>query len=166
MEEALRLASPTQGLYRKVTRDAEIDGTTVPAGDRLLVMFAAANRDPAKFPDPDRFVPDRPNVRDHVAFGYGVHFCIGAPLARLESVVALEQLARRWDDFRLTDDNTFEFEPSFLLRGLKDLYVEFTPAAQACGPRRQARRPSLRSGNRRERRTYPLEPEATLLRGG
>ena len=131
VEEALRLASPTQGLYRKVTRDAEIDGTTVPAGDRLLVMFAAANRDPAKFPDPDRFVPDRPNVRDHVAFGYGVHFCIGAPLARLESVVALEQLARRWDDFRLSDDNTFEFEPSFLLRGLKELYVEFTPAAQA-----------------------------------
>ena len=80
VEEALRLASPTQGLYRKVTRDVDIDGATVPAGDRVLVMFAAANRDPAMFPDPERFDPDRPNVRNHVAFGGGVHFCIGAPL--------------------------------------------------------------------------------------
>jgi cytochrome P450 len=126
VEEALRLASPTQGLYRKVTRDVEIEGTSVPAGDRVLVMFAAANRDPATFPDPQRFDPDRPNVRNHVAFGGGVHFCIGAPLSRLESVVALERLAHHWEDFRLADSNTFEYEPSFLLRGLKDLVVEFT----------------------------------------
>ncbi len=85
VEEALRLASPTQGLYRKVTRYVEIEGTSIPAGDRLLVMFAAANRDPPTFPDPDTFRPDRANVRDHLAFGYGVHFCIGAPLARLEN---------------------------------------------------------------------------------
>ena len=57
VEEALRLASPTQGLYRKVTRDVELEGTPIPAGDRVLVMFAAANRDPAVFPDPDRFDP-------------------------------------------------------------------------------------------------------------
>ena len=130
MEEALRLASPTQGLYRKVARDVELEGTPIPAGDRLLVMFAAANRDPATFPDPDKFRPDRPNVRDHIAFGYGVHFCIGAPLARLETVVALEKLVQRFDDFELTADNTFEFEASFILRGLKDLYVEFTPATR------------------------------------
>jgi cytochrome P450 len=128
VEEALRLASPTQGLYRKVTRDVEIEGVRVPAGDRVLVMFAAANRDPGEFPDPTRFDPDRPNVRNHLAFGAGVHFCIGAPLARLESVVALEKLVRYWDDFRLADSNTFEYEPSFLLRGLKDLIVEFTRA--------------------------------------
>ena len=130
VEEALRLASPTQGLYRKVSRDVELEGTPIAAGDRLLVMFAAANRDPATFPDPDEFRPDRSNVRDHLAFGYGVHFCIGAPLARLETVVALEKLVERFDDFELTADNTFEFEPSFILRGLKDLYVEFTPATR------------------------------------
>jgi cytochrome P450 len=129
VEEALRLASPTQGLFRVVTRDVELEGTPIPRGDRVLVMFAAANRDPAQFPDPDRFDPDRPNVRNHVAFGAGVHFCIGAPLSRLESVVALEKLTRVWEDFRLTEENTFEFEPSFLLRGLKDLFVEFTRAA-------------------------------------
>ena len=128
VEEALRLASPTQGMYRKVTEDVEIEGTKIPAGDRLLLMFAAANRDPATFPDPDRFDPDRPNVRNHLAFGAGVHFCIGAPLSRLESVVALEKLAQRWEDFRLSEDNTFEYEPSFLLRGLKELVVEFTRA--------------------------------------
>jgi cytochrome P450 len=129
VEEALRLASPTQGLYRKVMRDVDIEGTVVPAGQRVLEMYAAANRDPAAFPEPDRFDPDRANVRNHLAFGGGVHFCIGAPLARLESVIALEKLAQQWEDFRLADGNTFEYEPSFLLRGLKDLTVEFTRAA-------------------------------------
>jgi len=64
-----------------------------------------------------------------------VHFCIGAPLARLESVIGIQKLAERWEDFRLTDDNTFEYEPSFLLRGLKDLFVSFT-VEQSVGDRR------------------------------
>ena len=80
------------------------------------------------FPDPDRFDPGRPNVRDHLAFGLGVHFCIGAPLSRLETAITLEGLTARWHDFALDAANTFEYEPSFMLRGLKDLFVEFTPA--------------------------------------
>jgi cytochrome P450 len=128
VEEALRLATPTQGMFRLVTEDTEIDGVPVPAGARLILMYSAANRDPAVFPDPDSFDPGRPNVRDHLAFGVGTHFCIGAPLSRLEAVVAIERLAERWDDFTLAADNRFEYEPSFVLRGLKELFVEFSPA--------------------------------------
>ena len=91
VEEALRLASPTQGLYRKVTRDVDIEGTTVPAGDRVLVMFTAANRDPAVFPDPPRFDPDRPNVRSHVRVRRRcplLHRCTAVPAGERRGVGA------------------------------------------------------------------------------
>jgi cytochrome P450 len=130
VEESLRLASPSQAIYRVTTTDTELDGVPVPGGARLVLVYGAANRDPTVFPDPDRFDPDRPNVRDHLAFGMGIHFCIGAPLSRLETAITLERLAARWRDFSLSDRNTFEYEPSFMLRGLKDLYVEFTPEAR------------------------------------
>ena len=79
-------------------------------------------------PIPTGSTPVDPNVRDHLAFGLGVHFCIGAPLSRLETAITLERLTARWHDFTLAASNTFEYEPSFMLRGLKDLFVEFTPA--------------------------------------
>ena len=129
VEESLRLASPSQALYRVATTDTELDGVSIPAGARLVLVYGAANRDPSVFPEPDRFDPTRPNVRDHLAFGMGVHFCIGAPLSRLETAVTLERLIARWHDFSLTPANTFEYEASFMLRGLKDLFVEFTPEA-------------------------------------
>ncbi len=125
VEEALRLAAPTQGMFRVVTRDVDIEGIHLAAGDRVVLSFAAANRDPKVFTDPHAFNPDRPNVRDHLAFGLGTHFCIGAPLSRLESVIALERLAARCADFRLSPDNTYEFLPSYMLRGLRRLLVEF-----------------------------------------
>ena len=128
VEETLRLASPTQAIYRVAATDTELDGVAIPAGARLALVYGAANRDPSVFPDPDRFDPGRPNVRDHLAFGLGVHFCIGAPLSRLETAITLEGLTARWHDFALDAANTFEYEPSFMLRGLKDLFVEFTPA--------------------------------------
>jgi cytochrome P450 len=128
VEEALRLATPTQGMFRRVTEDVDVEGVALPKGARVILMYAAANRDPAVFPDPDAFDPGRPNVREHLAFGVGTHFCIGAPLSRLEATVALERLAERWDDFHLPAENRFEYEPSFVLRGLKELLVEFTPA--------------------------------------
>jgi cytochrome P450 len=129
VEEALRLACPTQMMYRMATRDVDVEGVTVPAGSRVMLCYNAASRDPAVFPDPDRFDPDRPNVRDHLAFGGGVHFCIGAPLARLEAVIGLERLAARSSEIVLAPGNTFEYEPSYILRGLSRLLVEVPGAA-------------------------------------
>ncbi len=128
VEETLRLSTPTQGMFRVVQHDVEVAGTQLHAGDRAVVMFAAANRDPAVFPDPDRFDPDRDNVANHLAFGKGIHFCLGAALSRLEGKVAAEELARRIDTIRLADTNTFTYHPSFLLRGLMSLDVHVTAA--------------------------------------
>jgi cytochrome P450 len=120
-EEVLRLSSPTQGMFRLVTRDTEIDGVPVAAGSMLVVLYAAANRDPAVFPEPDALDPNRPNVNEHLAFGRGVHFCVGAPLARLEATVFFEVLAREVGSIELDPGNTFAYEPSFVLRGLRRL---------------------------------------------
>jgi cytochrome P450 len=127
-EEALRLASPTQSMFRLLTRDVDVEGVHLSAGSKVVLSFSAANRDPAVFEDPHRFNPDRTNVRNHLAFGLGTHFCIGAPLSRLETVVSLERLAARCAAIRLAPGNDFEFEPSFMLRGLHQLLVEFDPA--------------------------------------
>jgi cytochrome P450 len=128
-EEVLRLTTPTQGMFRVVTRDTEIDGVPVPKGSRVIVVFAGANRDPKVWgDDPDRFDPDRPNLKEHLAFGKGVHFCLGAPLSRVEMQVALETLGRRVRSIELDDANDFRYHPSFMLRGLVRLDVRVTPA--------------------------------------
>jgi cytochrome P450 len=123
VEEGLRMATPTQGMFRVVRRDTELDGVAIPKGSTVVVMFASANRDEAFFSDPDRFDPNRANLRDHVAFGKGTHYCLGANLARLEGQVAFEVLRERVARIELVDTNTFEYEPSFILRGLKKLDV-------------------------------------------
>jgi cytochrome P450 len=128
-EEVLRLSTPTQGMFRIVTRDTEIDGVPVPAGSRLILVYAAANRDPNVFTDPDLFNPSRPELNQHLAFGKGIHFCIGAPLSRLELQVALAALARRIRRFELTSDNDLAYFPSFMLRGLTSLSIEFEAAS-------------------------------------
>jgi cytochrome P450 len=128
VEEVLRLATPAQGLYRLVTRDVEIDGVNVPAGARVVVVYAEANRDPAQFTGPDAFDPERTNAGSHLSFGRGIHFCLGAALARLEARVALEVLTRRIEQWTFADGNTYEYEPSFILRGLKSLHLAFRPA--------------------------------------
>jgi cytochrome P450 len=130
-EEVLRLSTPTQGMFRVATRDTEIEGCPVPKGARVMLVYSAANRDPSVWGDePDGFDPDRTNLKEHLAFGKGIHFCLGAPLSRVEMQVAFEQLAQRLDTISLDDTNTFEYHPSFVLRGLKRLDLSFTPAGR------------------------------------
>ena len=95
VEESLRLDAPVQWLYRRATRDTRLGEATIPEGSSVIVYFGAANRDPAAFPDPDRFDLDRPPAR-HAAFGHGIHFCLGAPLGRLEAELALDRLLARF----------------------------------------------------------------------
>ena len=128
IEEGLRLASPNQGLFRQVRQDTELEGVAIPEGSTVWVMFGAANRDERFFPEPDRFDPDRPNLREHVAFGHGAHFCIGAPLARLDARVALEEIARRVESIALAPGAELIYEPSFILRGLEKLELEVVSA--------------------------------------
>ncbi len=129
VEETLRLSTPTQGMFRLATRDTELGGVPIPAGARLVVTFSAANRDATVFEQPDVFDPGRDRVRDHLAFGKGIHYCLGAGLSRLEARIALEELTKRIGSFRLAGSNTFEYHPSFLLRGLTRLEIELSPAS-------------------------------------
>ena len=84
VEETLRYDAPVVGLLRQTTEDVELSGTTIPAGTMVLPLFASANHDDTRFPDPERFDITR-NAGGHLAFGYGIHFCLGAPLARIEA---------------------------------------------------------------------------------
>ena len=122
-EETLRLSTPTQGMFRVCTGEADVAGKEFTPGDRAVVMYTAANRDPSVFPDPDSFNPDRDNLTQHLAFGKGVHFCLGAALSRLEGKVAAEELAARLSSVTLPDSNDFAYHPSFMLRGLMKLDV-------------------------------------------
>ena len=128
VEEALRLSTPTQGMFRVVTRDHELAGVQIPKGARMVIVFASANRDAALYEDSDGFDPDREHLRDHLAFGKGIHFCLGANLSRLEGRVALEELSRRIATISLPASNEYRYFPSFMLRGLERLDVDVVAA--------------------------------------
>lgn len=123
VEESLRRDAPHRGLFRITTRDVDLGGTALPKGALLLLLFGSANRDPAVFPDPDAVDLDRPNVREHVAFGRGLHFCPGAPLARTEIRVAVQTLFARLPDLRLADGYEPTYIASYFFRGLESLEV-------------------------------------------
>ena len=106
----------------------ELAGVHIPKGSRVVVVFMSANRDEAVFAEPDEFNPDRPNLIDHLAFGKGTHYCLGANLSRLEGRVALEEIAKRVASFFLRDTNDYSYHPSFMLRGLVKLDVDVVPA--------------------------------------
>ena len=128
VEETLRLSTPTQGMFRIATRDVELGGVHIPKGSRVVVVFSSANRDETVFVDPDEFDPKRSNVTDHLAFGKGTHFCVGANLSRLEGRVALEEISKRVESFTLPDTNQYAYHPSFMLRGLTSLDIDVVPA--------------------------------------
>jgi len=123
VEEALRYDSPVQVLFRQAKVDIEVAGTQIAKGSILLPIFASANRDDAQFPDASRFDITR-NPQGHVAFGFGIHFCLGASLARLEARVAFEELLRSVTRLERTEAET-EYIDSFLLRGPKALSLRY-----------------------------------------
>lgn len=127
IEESLRFDSPLQLIYRTTMSPYAVGGKTIPAGEMVFLILPAANRDPARFADSDRFVADRADNK-HLAFGYGSHFCAGAGLARLEMVVAVERLLARFDGFEL-DGPVPKRESSLLLRGLESLPVKLRRSA-------------------------------------
>jgi cytochrome P450 len=96
VEETLRVRGSSKGLFRITTREARIGGAVIPVGALVQLLYGSANHDPGRFPDPEAFTLDRPGLDQHVAFGRGTHFCLGAPLARLETRVALQTLSRRF----------------------------------------------------------------------
>jgi cytochrome P450 len=123
VEESLRYVSPIQMLPRVALQDTEIAETPIARGEHLLVLFASANRDSRKYPNGDEFVLRR-NPKEHVAFGFGIHYCLGASLARLEGVVAFQELFARAQNLRRAPGEV-SFLASGILRGPKTLPVAF-----------------------------------------
>ena len=135
IEEALRIESPVKGDFRLNRVPVTIGGVDLPAGTTVMVLQAAANRDPRRFTDPATFDPARKNARQHLSFGRGIHSCPGAPLARTETRVALERLLDRTSEIRINErihgpanDRRYQYVPTYILRGLTELHLEFTPA--------------------------------------
>jgi len=128
VEEALRLVSPTQALYRVTTQPVELRGSVIPAGRRVHLLWGSANRDESVFTEPDRFDIFRANARQHVAFGTGPHFCVGSPLARLEAKVTLQTVIPRLRNLRRSSTAAApRWKRHFHLRGLETLPLEFDP---------------------------------------
>jgi cytochrome P450 len=127
VEEALRIESPVQGQPRITTRDTEVGGAPIPAGTIVVVRFGAANHDPAEFAAPDRFDIRRANAANHLAFGAGPHYCIGAPLARQEIQLAFTILLQRLDDIELARPLPEPVHhPSLFYLPMRELPIRFT----------------------------------------
>jgi cytochrome P450 family 142 subfamily A polypeptide 1 len=127
VEEMLRWVSPIQNMNRTATRDAVVAGAEIRAGDKVLLLYPSANRDERAFARADEFRVDRePN--DHVAFGHGVHFCLGASLARLELRVMFETLLARLPDLELATTDPLPLRPSNFIVGIEEMPVVFTPS--------------------------------------
>ena len=123
VEETLRY-DPSVAVWRRVTtRPVALAGVDLPEGARLYLWLAAAGRDRAAFPEPDRFDLHRPDAERHLAFGKGQHFCLGANFGRLEAQIAVAELARRYPRLRLAPDQEFTFHPNISFRGPQTLTV-------------------------------------------
>jgi cytochrome P450 len=135
IEEALRIESPVKADFRLAKRATTVAGVDIAAGTPVMLLNGAANRDPRLFDSPAEFRVDRPNAKVHIAFGRGAHACPGGPLARVEGRVSIERILDRMRDIRLSEEHHgppaarhFDYEPTWVLRGLSNLHIEFTPA--------------------------------------
>jgi cytochrome P450 len=135
VEECLRFDSPVKGDFRLARVTSSLGGVDVPAGSTIMVVNGAANRDPRKFDNAADFEVERPNARQHLAFGHGVHTCPGAPLARAEGRITVERFLDRMRDIRIDEEQhgppgarRYDYVPTYILRGLVRLHLEFTPA--------------------------------------
>jgi len=127
VEEFLRYDSPVQLTDRVATVDCEIAGRRIPRGRVVVLLIGAANRDPARFPDPDRFDITRKD-NQHLSFGYGAHFCLGAALARVEAQIAIATLLRRFPDFD-GERAPKQWKRSMVLRGPTTLRLQWSPTS-------------------------------------
>ena len=127
VEESLRVESPVSAMPRWVGADTEIDGVQLPAGSRLFVSFLAANHDERRWACPHAVDLERKAIRNHLAFGAGPHYCLGAPLARLEMRVALERVLARMADIRFDPDVLLRRQAKMIVRGVENLPIVFTP---------------------------------------
>jgi cytochrome P450 len=123
VEEVLRYDSSVPIWRRLTTRPTTLAGVDLPAGAKVLLWLAAAGRDHDVFPEPDTFDLHRPNARHHIAFGKGIHFCLGANLSRLELRVVLEELVGRYPALRLAGGQTVEYHPNMSFRGPERLLL-------------------------------------------
>jgi cytochrome P450 len=126
VEEVLRYTSPSANMFRRTTRDVELHGVLIPKNSMCFARFAAANQDDDQFPDPFKFDIMRPNLKEHVAFGKGVHHCLGAALSRREMNGGFKVIFNRMENFRLTPGAADpEFSANALLHGLTGLELSF-----------------------------------------
>jgi cytochrome P450 len=133
IEETVRLESPIQGDFRLARFTTKIGDVKIPAGTNVMVHNGAANRDPRQFEAPSEFRLDRSDGRMHLGFGFGIHTCVGAPLARAEARVSLMRLLARLSDIKISerehgpaDARRYEYSPTYMLRGLERLSLEFS----------------------------------------
>lgn len=134
VEETLRIESPVKCHFRMARTSTSIGETEIPAGSTVMLLPGASNRDARKFDRPDEFRIDRPNVREHVAFGRGNHSCPGAPLARAEGRISLNRILDRMADISISEAEhgpsnarRYTYDPTWQMRGLSELHLEFTP---------------------------------------
>ncbi|MCJ8156086.1 cytochrome P450 [Sphingomonas sp. LaA6.9] len=135
VEEMLRLEGSTKATFRLARHTVRVGDTEIPAGKKVVLLLGAANRDGSRWADPAAFQIGRPKAMEHVAFGRGAHTCIGAPLARVEVRIMLEQLLEQTSAIEIDDDQhgpagdrRFDYEPSYIIRGLNELYLRLRAA--------------------------------------